>query len=237
MWKRPSEPLARSGRPPSLSVGGVGAALVLLVAVTLLAPPPIRAEAEPVSSFTTMQQLVEGSAALVLGRTLAIEQGPTLQSDGSWFEGARAIFAIERVLWAREPTEASVTLDGLTRDDLPPVGRTAAVFLTHDPEAEEGHRRLAAAGSMVVSQGGVATISDRSPGFFRQFAGMQFADALARLVQLTSVSADSPATERDLTIDPSLILVIAAAGAVVLGAALTLQRGRRGPSIRNPRQG
>jgi len=235
MWKRPSKRLVRSGRPPSLSarVVCVGGALILLVALGLQSPTPVRAEAEPVSSVTTLQQLVEGSDALVVGRTLATEHGPTLQADGGWFEGARAIFKVERVLWAREPTEASVTLDGLTREDLPPVGRTAAVFLTHDPEAEPGHRRLAVAGSMVVAQNGVATISDRSPEFLHEFAGMRFADALVRLTHLTE-SADSATPERGLNIDLSLLLVVVASGAGVFGAALTLTRGRRWPGLHNP---
>ena len=179
-----------------------------------------------------MEQLVGATDAVVIGRTLVIEEGSTLEPDGSWFEGVRAIFAVERVLWARDPTESSIVLDGLAHADFPPLGVTAVALLQHDPEAQRGHRRLVAAGSLLISRNGVTILADRSPEFFQQFVGMPFDDAIDELTQVTSAAHQLPETE-DAAVDASSIVVIASACVVLLGVGLALMHIRQRSGLRD----
>lgn len=160
-----------------------------------------------------------------IGQTSA-EQGPKREPDGSWLDGARAVFVVDQVLWSREPTGSPLVLDGLMQLDLPPIGVTAAVLLKHDPQAAPGHRRLAAEGSMLISRNGVTVLPDRAPNYFHEFDGMPFTDTIARLLQATVTAAGPHLQEDRTTGDPSLSFIIAAAIGVC-GASFLLVCGRR----------
>lgn len=217
---------ARRRPTPRKRISGRDFVLAAVLAVSWWAGQAAvaRAEAEPIDHYSSLEELTNNAHVIGLGVALIRHDGPSLNSDGTWFEGVVAQLRFDRIILARMAVPQPILLLGLTSDDLPPPGVQALVFLRHDPEAAEGQFRLAMPGSLLINEEGIArSVGRHPPKFLEALDGSPFETAVE--LATPGPSSRSPDSEGSAPV-VTVWAVLAAAIASLVFIALLRRRNR-----------